>query len=208
MPRATPLHQARTGLLQRVPTSRRRLRRATPHATLQDEGGDRWPGSILPPWPSPRSGLFRPSRRKAAAVAQEHLAGVAGGWVPRDHLDQGNLEIWAADRGVLLLNTTLTVREGVAGSHRGMGWGTFTDQVIQHVEKAGPVFMLWGNEAQKKRKLLKDTPPEMIIESQHTRTAPFRGSKPFSRANEALSNAGREPIVWCLSKEDGSSSDS
>ena len=119
---------------------------------------------------------------------------------PETDLDQGNLEIWAADRGVLLLNTTLTVREGVAGSHRGMGWETFTDQVIQHVEKAGPVFMLWGNEAQKKRKLLKDTPPEMIIESQHPRTAAFRGSKPFSRANEALSNAGREPIVWCLSK--------
>ena len=68
------------------------------------------------------------------------------------------------------------------------------------MEKAGPVYMLWGNEAQKKRKLLKDTPPEMIIESQHPRTAAFRGSKPFSRANEALSNAGREPIVWCLSK--------
>lgn len=101
---------------------------------------------------------------------------------------------------MLLLNTTLTVREGVPGSHRGMGWETFTDQVIQHVEKGGPVFMPWGNEAKKKRKLLKNTPPEMIIESQHPRTAAFRGSKPFSRANEALSNAGREPIVWCLSK--------
>jgi uracil-DNA glycosylase len=119
---------------------------------------------------------------------------------PETDLDQGNLEIWAADRGVLLLNTTLTVREGVAGSHRGMGWETFTDQVIQHVERAGLVFMLWGNEAQKKRKLLKNTPPEMIIESQHPRTAAFRRSKPFSRANEALSNAGREPIDWCLSK--------
>lgn len=118
---------------------------------------------------------------------------------PETDLDQGNLEIWAAERGVLLLNTTLTVREGVAGSHRGMGWETFTDQVIQHVEKAGPVFMLWGNEAQKKRKLLKNTPPEMIIESQHPRTAAFRRSKPFSRANQALSNAGREQIDWCLS---------
>jgi uracil-DNA glycosylase len=111
-----------------------------------------------------------------------------------------NLAAWARREGVLLLNTTLTVRQGVAGSHRGMGWETFTDQVIQRVEKAGPVFMLWGNEAQKKRKLLKNTPPEMIIESQHPRTAAFRGSKPFSRANEALSNAGREQIVWCLSK--------
>lgn len=118
---------------------------------------------------------------------------------PETDLDHGNLEAWA-HRGVLLLNATLTVREGVPGSHRGMGWETFTDRVIQEVEKASPVFMLWGREAQKKRKLLRNTPAEMIIGSAHPRTASFHGSKPFSRANEALSNAGREPIDWCLAR--------
>jgi uracil-DNA glycosylase len=126
---------------------------------------------------------------------------------PETDLDQGNLQAWAA-RGVLLLNTTLTVREGVPGSHSGMGWETFTDRVIQEVERASsPVFMLWGKEAQKKRRLLENTPPERLIESslpapQAARRGPkpFLGSKPFSRANEALSNAGREPIDWCLAE--------
>lgn len=109
----------------------------------------------------------------------------------------GNLESWAR-RGVLLINTTLTVREGVPGSHRGMGWDTFTNRVIQEVERASPVFMLWGKEAQKKRKLLVNTPAEVIIESPHPRTAAFLQSQPFSRANKALKEAGKEPIDWSL----------
>ncbi len=111
----------------------------------------------------------------------------------------GNLEDWAR-RGVLLLNATLTVREGVPGSHRGMGWETFTDLVIQEVERESPVFMLWGKEAQKKRKLLANTPPETIIESPHPRTAPFLKSAPFRRANEALCQVGKEPIDWSLTE--------
>lgn len=98
-------------------------------------------------------------------------------------------------RGVLLLNTTLTVREGVPGSHRGMGWETFTDRVIQEVERASPVFMLWGKEAQKKRRLLENTPPERIIESslpapQAARRGPkpFLGSKPFTAPTTHSSN--------------------
>jgi uracil-DNA glycosylase len=168
--------------------------------TLQDQGGDRWPGPVLPPWPSPRFGLSVPRGVKPPQSLRNILLELRDDGCPETDLDQGNLGVWAADRGVLLLNTTLTVREGVPRSHHGMGWETFTDQVIQHVEKRGPVFMLWGNEAKKKRRLLKNTPPEMVIESQHPRTAAFRRSKPFSRANEALSNAGREPIDWCLSK--------
>lgn len=105
----------------------------------------------------------------------------------------GNLEIWAG-RGVLLINSTLTVREGVPGSHHGMGWDTFTNRVIREVERASPVFMLWGKEAQRKRKLLVNTPAEMIIESPHPRTAAFPQSQPFSRANNAL----KDPMDWSL----------
>jgi uracil-DNA glycosylase len=107
--------------------------------------------------------------------------------------DHGNLEAWAG-RGVLLLNTTLTVREGVPGSHQGMGWETFTNRVIEEVERARPVFMLWGEKAKKKRALLLNTPEQMIIESPHPRTAAFPKSQPFSRANRAL----KESFDWTL----------
>ena len=110
----------------------------------------------------------------------------------------GNLAAWAR-RGVLLLNTTLTVREGVPGSHRGMGWETFTDRVIQEVQrKAKPAFMLWGKKAQKKKLLLAHTPPEMIIESPHPRMPTFPGSRPFSRVNKSLEAADPAGIDWRL----------
>jgi uracil-DNA glycosylase len=112
---------------------------------------------------------------------------------------RGNLATWARREGVLLLNTTLTVRQGVPGSHRGMGWETFTDRVIQEVQrKAKPVFMLWGEKAQKKKLLLEDTPPEMIIESPHPRMPRFPGSRPFSRVNKTLEAADRKEIDWRL----------
>lgn len=116
---------------------------------------------------------------------------------PGTQLGDGNLEVWA-HRGVLLLNATLTVREGVPGSHRGIGWETFTDRILRELDRASPVFLLWGREAQRKKGLLVETPPEMIIESPHPRTAAFRNSKPFSRANQALANSGRLPIDWSL----------
>jgi uracil-DNA glycosylase len=98
---------------------------------------------------------------------------------------------------VLLLNTTLTVRQGVAGSHRGMGWETFTDRVIQEVQrKVQPAFMLWGEKAQRKKNLLVDTPPEMIIESPHPRMPTFPGSRPFSKVNKSLEDADRRVIDW------------
>ena len=116
--------------------------------------------------------------------------------------DHGNLEPWAR-QGVLLLNTTLTVRAGQAASHQKHGWETFTDRVIQMVnEKDDPVvFILWGNSARRKRSLI-DTSRHTIIESAHP--SPFSarngffGSKPFSRANEVLVAAGREPNEWSL----------
>ncbi len=116
--------------------------------------------------------------------------------------DHGNLERWAQS-GVLLLNATLTVRAGEAGSHQKRGWETFTDQVIRVVNaKADPVvFILWGNSARRKRELI-DTSRHTIIESAHPSPLSahngFLGSKPFSRANEALVAAGREPIDWNL----------
>lgn len=116
--------------------------------------------------------------------------------------DHGNLEAWARN-GVLLLNTTLTVRAGQAASHQGHGWETFTDHVIGVVsDKPEPVvFILWGNSARRKRALI-DTARHTIIESAHPSPLSARngffGSRPFSRANEALVAAGRQPIDWNL----------
>ena len=122
--------------------------------------------------------------------------------------DHGNLMQWAR-RGVLLLNATLTVREGSQGSHRHKGWETFTDEVIRVVsKKTDPiVFILWGKEAQKKKRLI-DAPPHTIIESPHPspqsarrEPKPFLRSQPFRRADAALSAAGRQAIDWALTAD-------
>ncbi len=115
--------------------------------------------------------------------------------------NHGNLEAWAR-RGVLLLNTTLTVRAGVPASHRGRGWERFTDEVIRVVNgRADPVFILWGNDAQRKKKLI-DEPGHTIIEAPHpSPRSAYRGffeSKPFGRANCALAAAGKDEIDWAL----------
>lgn len=114
----------------------------------------------------------------------------------------GNLERWAG-QGVLLLNATLTVGAGQAGSHQKHGWETFTDQVIRAVnDKPDPVvFILWGNYARAKKELV-DTSRHTVIESPHpspfSADRGFFGSRPFSRANEALVAAGRSPVTWDL----------
>ncbi|MGK2930355.1 MAG: uracil-DNA glycosylase, partial [Acidimicrobiales bacterium] len=121
------------------------------------------------------------------------------GCAPPGH---GNLEHWAR-QGVLLLNTTLTVRARQAASHQRKGWETFTDRVIQLVGQKTErvVFVLWGAAARNKRSLV-DTSRHVIIESPHPSPLSahrgFFGSKPFSRANEALVGAGRDPIDWCI----------
>ncbi len=114
----------------------------------------------------------------------------------------GNLATWAT-QGVLLLNTSLTVRGGAAGSHQGMGWERLTDRIIA-TAAAKPervVFVLWGAAAQKKRPLI-DGGPHVVIASPHPSPLSayrgFFGSKPFSRTNAALAEAGRPPIDWCL----------
>ena len=105
---------------------------------------------------------------------------------------------------MLLLNTTLTVRAGAAASHQGKGWETFTDEVIRAVNgKDHPVvFILWGSHARRKKALL--DPRHVVIESAHPSPLSahngFFGSKPFSRANAALEQAGLAPIDWRLDR--------
>lgn len=113
----------------------------------------------------------------------------------------GNLESWAR-RGVLLLNTTLTVRAGQAASHQGKGWETFTDEVIRVVnEKSFVVFVLWGAHARKKRSLI-NTTRHAVIESAHPSPLSahngFFGSRPFSKINDALRASGVGEIEWNL----------
>lgn len=112
----------------------------------------------------------------------------------------GCLEHWAR-QGVLLLNTVLTVRKGVANSHRGKGWEQFTDKVIESLnEREQPlVFILWGRHAQAKRAMI-DGSRHLIIESPHpspfSADRGFFGSRPFSRANEFLIRIGAGPVDW------------
>ena len=114
----------------------------------------------------------------------------------------GNLERWAA-AGVLLLNTTLTVRGGEAGSHRGRGWERFTDRIIEVLSaRAEPlVFVLWGSSARAKRPMI-DTGRHGLVESAHPSPLSahrgFLGSRPFSKVNELLTDRGADPIDWTL----------
>ena len=121
------------------------------------------------------------------------------GVIPPTH---GNLESWAR-QGVLLLNAVLTVRAHKAGSHRNRGWEVFTDQIIRVVNAKTErvVFLLWGAFAQKKKQLI-DVDRHVVIESPHPSPLSahrgFFGSRPFSRTNSALTDAGRDPIDWII----------
>ncbi len=121
------------------------------------------------------------------------------GFTPPAH---GNLEAWAR-QGVLLLNTTMTVRSGAAASHQGQGWETFTDEVIRAVSAKTEtvVFILWGAHARKKKTLI-DVDRHVVFEAPHPSPLSahrgFFGSAPFSKTNEALVAAGREPVDWQL----------
>ncbi|MFD2569754.1 uracil-DNA glycosylase [Spirosoma soli] len=113
----------------------------------------------------------------------------------------GNLERWAS-QGVMLLNATLTVRAGQAGSHQGKGWETFTDQVIKLIsdEKEHVVFMLWGAYAQKKGAVI-DGKKHLILKSKHpspmaAQWGGWFGNKHFSQANDYLVSKGLALIEW------------
>lgn len=117
----------------------------------------------------------------------------------------GNLTHWAK-QGVLLLNATLTVREGLPGSHQKKGWETFTDAVINYIsdEKKQVVFLLWGNYAKTKAALI-DADKHLILEAAHPSPlarGAFFGCKHFSKTNAYLISRQIKPIDWNLQEDD------
>ncbi|SMQ68816.1 Uracil-DNA glycosylase [Altererythrobacter xiamenensis] len=118
--------------------------------------------------------------------------------------DHGNLSGWAR-QGVLLLNNTLTVEAGQAGSHAGRGWDAITDAAVAAVVERGDpaVFILWGSHAKKKAgrvKGLGTADRHLVLTSPHpsplSAHSGFFGSKPFSQANAFLERHGIAPIDW------------
>lgn len=114
----------------------------------------------------------------------------------------GNLKKWAHE-GVLLLNSTLTVRSNNANSHANFGWQNFTDKIIEIVSqnKKNIVFLLWGAYAQSKSKLINSS-KHLILNSVHPSPLSayrgFLGCKHFSKTNEYLVSNGLKPIDWKL----------
>ncbi|MGE6659309.1 uracil-DNA glycosylase [Pseudomonas sp. NPDC077408] len=114
----------------------------------------------------------------------------------------GYLQHWA-DQGVLMLNTSLTVEQGVAGSHAKMGWQRLTDRIIEVIseKRSDVVFLLWGAHAQSKAKLI-DPTRHLLLKSVHPSPLSahrgFIGNGHFSRVNQFLKQRGLEPIDWKL----------
>ena len=133
-----------------------------------------------------------PSLKNIYKELQEDI----GGELPTE----GDLSHWAK-QGVLLLNTVLTVEEGNANSHKGMGWERLTNRLIESLnELPHPViFILWGKPAQDKEKLIIN-PNHVILKAPHPSPLSayrgFFGSKPFSRVNDILIQHGQTPIRW------------
>jgi len=144
--------------------------------------------SVLPSVPPP------PSLINIFAEIKRDL-----GISPPDH---GCLLPWA-QRGVLLLNSVLTVEQGQPGSHQGKGWEGFTDSVIDRLnqERQGLVFMLWGAYAQAKGKFI-DGQRHYVLKSVHPSPLSahrgFIGCGHFSKANEYLRKNGQSEIDWSL----------
>lgn len=114
--------------------------------------------------------------------------------------NNGYLASWA-EQGILMLNTVLTVRAGAIGSHRGKGWETFTDAVIERVngKKDTVVFVLWGRDAQSKAAKIDET-RHVILRGAHPSPLSARngffGTRPFTAVNRALRAAGKPEIDW------------
>ena len=115
--------------------------------------------------------------------------------------ESGDLTHWA-EQGVLLLNTVLTVRAHQANSHAGLGWEDFTDEVIKAVNihaEPGVVFILWGNPAQKKRKLIDENSHHVLCSAHPSPLSAYRGffgSNIFRQANELLEKSGKKAVAW------------
>ena len=133
-----------------------------------------------------------PSLKNIYKELQEDI----GGELPTE----GDLSHWAK-QGVLLLNTVLTVEEGNANSHKGMGWERLTNRLIESLNelKHPVIFILWGKPAQDKEKLITN-PNHVILKAPHPSPLSayrgFFGSKPFSKVNEILIQQGQTPIRW------------
>lgn len=115
--------------------------------------------------------------------------------------ETGNLEHWAR-QGILMLNATLTVRSGEAGSHQKKGWERFTDAVIEILseERKDLVFLLWGGPAKKKGRKI-DEEKHLVLTSGHPSPLSairghWFGNKHFSKTNSYLASKGKEPINW------------
>ncbi|RLD24977.1 MAG: uracil-DNA glycosylase [Bacteroidetes bacterium] len=114
----------------------------------------------------------------------------------------GNLENWA-DQGIMLLNATLSVRAGQAGSHQNKGWETFTNRVIEVIsaQKSRVVFLLWGKYAQAKESLI-DGQKHLVLKAAHPSPFSahngFMGCKHFSKTNAYLEQQGIPGIDWRL----------
>lgn len=124
------------------------------------------------------------------------------------HPGHGDLSRWA-EQGVLLLNNSLTVQAGQAGSHAGKGWDAITDACVAAVaDRSDPsVFILWGSHAQGKAKridALQGETPHLILRSPHPSPLSahrgFFGSRPFSKANAFLERNGRGAVDWSLGR--------
>ena len=114
--------------------------------------------------------------------------------------NNGYLKKWA-DQGVLLLNTSLTVRKDMANSHKDKGWEIFTDEVIRKLNKREKpvIFMLWGNNAKSKSWLI-DQNRHYVLMSVHpsplSASRGFFGCNHFAKANEILESLGQKAIDW------------
>lgn len=112
----------------------------------------------------------------------------------------GYLQSWA-QQGVLLLNTVLTVEQGMAHSHANTGWETFTDRVIDALNqhRTGLVFLLWGSHAQKKGRMI-DRKRHHVLMAPHPSPLSahrgFLGCQHFSKTNQVLQEQGLAPIDW------------
>lgn len=142
----------------------------------------------------PRGMQQPPSLRNMLAEIESDVG------VPRP--DHGDLTHWA-DQGVLLLNTSLTVRSHEAGSHAGRGWERLTDAAIRALadQRDGLVFLLWGRHAQAKRAMV-DEQRHLVLTAAHpsplSASKGFFGCRHFSRTNAWLEARGEEPIDWSL----------
>ena len=141
--------------------------------------------SVLPPTPVP------PSLKNIYKEIESDIG--------RPSVTNGDLTHWA-HQGVLLMNSTLTVRAHMAASHAGCGWEEFTDSVIRVLSaRENIVYMLWGGYAQKKAALV-DGQKNLVLYAAHPSPLSayrgFFGCRHFSRANEYLTKLGKTPIEW------------